>query len=251
MIGRDSPIRRFPVNLNPAQSYFLDGVRFAVETAESSYLRLLQTLQIVSLDPRTDSERHVVAIVHDAWFLVDVFDRLRSLTLNAPGFGKDWPSEVAEFIASTDHVRDLRNHLQHLDGRLHKLAKGVAPAWGTIGWTVWRGEGADVEGYSGSLVPGTARSETPKSIEMRSWVPTKVGDIVIMIEADGIRVRLDAVFERMTAFVRCLESLLEEQFRTHASAVPRSAPDLLMVLALNVDEMERPPVGMTRDKNPG
>jgi hypothetical protein len=56
LLGRDSVLRRIPVNVAPKQALFLDGIRHAVEILDVTYDRLRDALTHLALNPPVPNE---------------------------------------------------------------------------------------------------------------------------------------------------------------------------------------------------
>jgi hypothetical protein len=231
MISKDSPLRRYPINLAAEQILFFDGVRYSFEGVDSAYERLIDTLADLAMQRAVDTDIAMTSALLASWTIIDNIDRLRTLVLNPPKMGKTRPSEIESFLAATLTVRHLRNHAQHLLGKLSKLAKLGDPIWGVLSWVTWEGEAC----HAGSLRAGTV-FPTP---QFRGILPSGRNDAPIILEAVGESVRLDQCVSATRTMIRWLEGFLHGHFARSAPLVPRTTPDVLITLELNVAELEK------------
>ena len=120
MISRESILRRLSPNMDRRQALFLDGIRHTGEIAGLAHRRLTQTLtQIATTDPQ-DEEADLLytAAFLDAWALVDVIDRFRTLWRLLPHASHAQPAPGAPTFAElSQSIRDLRNVADHLGSR--------------------------------------------------------------------------------------------------------------------------------------
>lgn len=71
LLGRDSVLRQIPVNVEPKQALFLDGIRHAVEIMDIAYSRLRDALTHLALHPPASNELPDLSACAflDAWML--------------------------------------------------------------------------------------------------------------------------------------------------------------------------------------
>jgi hypothetical protein len=65
VLDSDSPLRRLPTSLNLEQKLYLEGIRYAVETIDLSYRRLLTALSRLGMIQSDQSD--LVPAFSDAW----------------------------------------------------------------------------------------------------------------------------------------------------------------------------------------
>ena len=137
LLGRDSVLRRVPVNVPPKQALFLDGIRQAVEIMDVTYGRLRDVLTHLALNPPAQNEiPDVFAHVFiDAWGFVGAVDRFRMMYTQMPGikFGnaKDGIPPLREV---TQVFRSLRNVADHLAQKADHVISRNGAAWGELSW---------------------------------------------------------------------------------------------------------------------
>lgn len=86
LLGRDSSLRRIPVNVTPKQAVFLDGIRHAIEVMDVGFGRLRIGLTQTALDPPDAADLSIIGagLFLDAWAVVDAIDRFRQFYLVGP-----------------------------------------------------------------------------------------------------------------------------------------------------------------------
>jgi hypothetical protein len=137
---------------------FLDAIRYSVEMAELSYLRLADTLHTIALskEERSDdvpSSVYLVSAMQDAWSIVDSIFRLRTLLEHMPHFKQKSPG-FQLFFRQTKDVERLRHVVQHLNSEIPKLIKLNISAWGALSWsTVMDAENLKIR--TCTIIPGT------------------------------------------------------------------------------------------------
>jgi hypothetical protein len=68
----------------------------------------------------------------DAWSLVDVIKRLRSVLEHTPGLTS--VHTLRRFLQSTEHVPYFRHYIQHLEEKTAEVAPTGHPIWGSVSW---------------------------------------------------------------------------------------------------------------------
>lgn len=214
LLGRDSPMRRIPINVQPKHAIFLDGMRHALEVMDVGFGRLRRELTMIALEPPEPADLPLVgaSAFLDAWAVVDAIDRFRQLYLNFPGM-TSWggSAEVRPLRDALQTFRDLRNVGDHLVGMSDRvLAKGGA-AFGELSWLTGAQLSPEVVAWHCVLRPGTLHSQPSMPtapIETTLDWPT---DYICMV-AGGHRGNLSQVRTHIAGRVRHLESQLTEIF---------------------------------------
>lgn len=154
VFSQESPFVQLPLGLDATQRRYLEGIRFAIEMAQLSYLRLRDMLTSATADDRSQLTQRAVATAAflDAWSLVDSLHRLRELLSAMPRFQKR-DSLFQVFLRGTSGVAELRNRVQHLRGDLADASLAELPVWGTITWLMMKDDAAQ-RFLSGSLSAG-------------------------------------------------------------------------------------------------
>lgn len=228
LLKPDSALRRLPVKVARDQALFFDGIRFCAQMAALSYERLLGDLARLSRPKEQDSaplnERVLTAAVSDAWTIVDVVNRLRSLTAQMPGLKKKSPG-VQLFLQRTDAVEPLRNFVQHINNEIKPLAKTGVPLLGFLQWVATMGDSHHARGFL--LYAGTVTTFT-QDVEF-SKVESPDGTVgqVRLVAAETTLVLKSIVNEAVNLATFC-ESVLEPEAQ---DGLRRSA-DLLVGIDL-------------------
>lgn len=154
MLADDSPLRRLPVDLDPKQALFFDGIRHATELADLAYERLSVTLTDIAMNSaERRAAKAFTASFLDAWAIVDSIDRLRGLIHLLPG-GCPVPRADGQpgFRVQTESVRALRNVSDHLAARADYIVARNSTALGILSWITILDE---KHVLSCSILPGT------------------------------------------------------------------------------------------------
>src|SRR5258708_16471915 len=123
MLSDDSVLLKIPINVDPAQALYLDGIRRSIEIIDYAYERLTLTLTDIALTDRPGAEGRVqfTAAYLDAWAIVDAIYRLRGLLKGIPGIVLQPPATGQDFFADTEKIPLLRNVAAHLHNHLPPL----------------------------------------------------------------------------------------------------------------------------------
>ncbi len=147
---------RLSVDVDPLLAVTLDGVRFAIEMAKLSYVRLQVAIGVLSTHAPShpDHRSATYAALEDAWSVLDTFCRLAHLvkahkTLRSSDAGK----RIGLLWKDVKVARDWVHHL-HDRGRMDALAATGRHVWGALGWQVMQGDGQVRLGF---VVAGSAR----------------------------------------------------------------------------------------------
>ena len=217
IIEADSALRRLPSNLAPRHRALLDGIRFSAEMCELAFERLIDSLVKISQERSADGVLGgFAAPFSDAWTMIDAVNRMRPLTERLPGANRG--DVTAAFMAATARVYTLRNAVQHLHGRLDKIAADKLPTWGTITWLSAMGSPPRFRMHvlvPGAMFQGEHALENPTGLAIRAPL-------------DHVRLRAHGAIVTITDLplaVRRLISFLEGQITYQFKDVPTSGSD--------------------------
>ena len=220
LLGRDSVLRRVPVNVPPKQALFLDGIRQAVEIMDVTYGRLRDALTHLALNPPAQNEiPDVFAHVFiDAWGFVDAIDRFRMMYTQMPGikFGnaKDGIPPLREV---TQVFRGLRNVADHLAQKADHVISRNGAAWGELSWLTGAQLQPEVIAWHCTLRPGTLQTnpsmQTDPIISTLDW-PTDS----IRLSAGEYEGNLSEIRKHIAVRIRHLEAQLEPVFQQPTQA---------------------------------
>lgn len=215
LLGRDSVLRQIPVNINPKQALFLDGIRHAVEIMDVAYGRLRDALTHLALHPPASNElpncsAHVFL---DAWSFVDAVDRFRMMYTQMPRMkleaGRAGIPPLQEVI---QEFRDLRNVADHLAQRADFVLSRNGAALGELTWLTGAQLQPEVIAWHCTLRPGTLQSVPPTQtnpiVGTLDW-PTDS----IRLSAGGYEGNLSAVRTHIAVRIRHLEAQLPSLFQ--------------------------------------
>lgn len=186
---------------------YLDAMRYAAEMVELSYARLCdELLAIVHEDDEGRHRRLSIEALHDAWAIIDSADRLRSLICTAKFFHDEDRKAFGDNMRS---VRELRNTVQHLSGKIANLASQQWPVWGSLSWFEWTEpphKGRTCLLAAGSRV--TRRAEVAQEPREGDYVP---GLSEVTLTSGGIEVSLRTVRENVIQFAAALEQGVKDE----------------------------------------
>ena len=118
------------MSLRRRQELCLDVIEYSFSMASIAYRRVINYCR--QHDKNSDQD-FSNAMVLDAWSLVDVTKRLRSVLEHTPGIPKS--DSLNEFLQSTKVVVNFRHHVQHIEDKAPSLAPSGWPIWGSFSWT--------------------------------------------------------------------------------------------------------------------
>jgi len=215
LIGRDSPLRRIPANVDREQAVFLDGIRHAIEIMDVGFHRLRNGLTKAALEPPNSTELPLVGagLFLDAWAVVDAIDRFRQLYQGFPGMTRiNAPEDIQPLRESLKIFRDLRNVGDHIATRVPEIvSKGDGAALGELTWLTGAQLLPKVVAWHCVLRPGTFQSRPSpptNAIETKLDWPTDY----ICLKAGGYQGNLSQVRTKIAGRVRHLESQLDATF---------------------------------------
>lgn len=214
LLGRESPLRRIPINVSPKQAVFLDGIRHSIEVMDIGFGRLRNGLTKAALEPLHPPELPLVGagLFLDAWAVVDAIDRFRQFYLRFPGMQHSAvPDQIPPLSKTLQNFRDLRNVGDHVVDRADAVVAKGGAALGELTWLTGAQVLPEVVAWHCVLRPGTLRSQpvlpsTP--IETTLDWPTDY----ICIKAGGYQGNLSQVRIHIAGRIRHLESQLDKSF---------------------------------------
>jgi len=133
VVGKDSPLRRVPSVFDPRQRVLLDSIRYCADMVGLCYTRLMAGLHSLSdIAAANNTLPPFTPYFVDAWSLVDAANRITPL-LSALS-PKTSVGEFEKYANAMADVREMRNSVHHLAGRVDRFVKNRKLAWGSIGW---------------------------------------------------------------------------------------------------------------------
>lgn len=229
-MGRDSVRRRIPVNLDPKQALFLDGIRLAVEILDVTYSRLRDTLTHLALNPPLAGKLPNV-FAHtflDAWGFVDAIDRFRMMNTQMPGMTFGDPTYgIPPLLEVTQEFRNLRNVADHLAQRADFVVSRNGAAWGELTWLTGVQLHPEVIAWHCTLRPGSLRAvpsnQTHSILSTLDW-PTDS----IRLSAGGYEGNLSEVRKHIAVRLKSLEDQLLREFQQPTRTGVAIVNDLFM-----------------------
>ena len=214
LLGRDSPLRRIPINVTPKQAVFLDGIRHAIEVMDIGFGRLRIGLTKAALEPPHPPDLPLVGagLFLDAWAVVDAIDRFRQFYLRFPGMTRSAASDQIPPLSETlQTFRDLRNVGDHVVDRADAVVAKGGAALGELTWFTGAQVLPEVVAWHCVLRPGTLRSEPvlpSMPLETTLDWPTDY----ICLKAGGYQGNLSQVRMHIAGRIRHLEYQLNNTF---------------------------------------
>ena len=214
LLGRDSPLRRIPINVTPKQAVFLDGIRHAIEVMDIGFSRLRNGLTKAALEPPLASDLPLggAGLFLDAWAVVDAIDRFRQFYLRFPGMQRSAaPDQIPPLSEALQNFRDLRNVGDHVVDRADAVVAKGGAALGELTWLTGAQVLPKVIAWRCVLRLGTLRSEPvlpSKPLETTLDWPTDY----ICLQASGYQGNLSQVRIHIAGRIRHLESQLNKTF---------------------------------------
>lgn len=236
LIGDNSPLRRLPQLLDRRQALYIDGIRIAIEAADISYARLIETLTILSdVEEQGGSNPlaaypYITSAIIDAWAVIDALNRISWLVRRMPGVKQKAPG-LQIFVRSLNKVETLRHTIQHLHERIDELVAAGVPAWGRLVWIVVDVSTAILR--TCSLVPGTTLSA---SHPLQNPVGRKLHPPIdrVTLQSGGDEMDLSDAMRTLRRFVSAMEAELESQFKD----LPHHGSDVVVVVVLAPVKLE-------------
>lgn len=137
LLGRESPLRRIPVNLEPTKAFHVDELRQAAESMDVAYKRLHHELTGLALQaPAPEEIRDIAAhAFFDAWGFVGAVNRFYQAYVNFPGIVFDKPASGHQTLESATQSARLLHQLScDLETRETKILPAGLPTLGEITW---------------------------------------------------------------------------------------------------------------------
>lgn len=137
LLGRESPVRRTPSNLEPNAAFRLDELRQAAESMDVAFSRLHQELTGLALQAPAPEEIRVISAYafFDAWGFVGAVNRFYQAYVSFPGMVFDKPHPNHQTLEyATRSVRLLHQLSYDLKLREDEILSGGLPTLGEITW---------------------------------------------------------------------------------------------------------------------
>ena len=155
LIGPDSYFRKLPGD-NRKQALLIDGIRYSIQMSDLAYESLKQMLGDLSLryfQPEFKLHDEGVAVMLQAWSIIDSVHRIRCLLNQTPSLNQKEPY-LRLFYDSTRTIEDMRNCVQHQTSEVEEYIKHDSTIWGVLSWC-YKPDPAILKVFSFVLIPGT------------------------------------------------------------------------------------------------
>ena len=137
LLGRESPVRRTPSNLEFSSAFHLDEIRQAAESMDVAFSRLHHELTGLALQAPDPEEMRVISahVFFDAWGFVGAVNRFYQAYISFPGMviHKSHPNHQT-LESATRSVRRLYQLSYDLKLRKKEILPGGLPTLGEITW---------------------------------------------------------------------------------------------------------------------
>jgi hypothetical protein len=223
--GLNSPFLEIPWALNAHERLTLEALHYSVAMALYSYERLRVTAKEYS-DRNFDQEFELplrVAILSDAWAVLDTLNKIRDLILKYPAPAISGLPAAKRFVKQSEAVNWIRNQFQHLSEQLRRRVNLVAASdavFGQVSWILVH-DPQDLSrlslfGVSGGGVSGDdARQHAIKASPIgHAEVEIPVGRFEL--HAFAKKVNLSAQLVNLKACVSAMEESLRPALRARA-----------------------------------
>lgn len=165
MIAENSPLLNLPVNMNPKQAVYIDGIRHAAQIIEMAYSRLCNSLTEISFESSIGKRNsEFTHIFLDVWAFIDNADRFRSLWVLQPN-SHTLPNEFSknEINSKLQNIRDIRNVSAHIAQKADQIVALNSSILGSISWFTIANE-SPLEVKTHFIRPGIMRGKITESL---------------------------------------------------------------------------------------
>lgn len=215
MISENSPLNLIPTELRRRDVFLVEGIRYAVSIVDLSYKNLINILNRISTEEKSDSQTHY-SIFKEAWTIIDFSWKLKKILLQInqeqqPDNGNQ--NEKHLDIRFLEQLKKFRDTFQHLDERIDEvMVNENAYVLGTISWLYVINE---KKVYSCSVAPGHPRASSDL-INPAGLIVTQGSCHITLdsIHRNGEKLKIDIsnLLETMQEFVTKFEIFLTQEF---------------------------------------
>jgi len=235
MIEDNSILRRLPPSLDRKQALYFDGIRHCAEIADLAYSRLKDTLTLIAGDDgikQPDNQHLFTSAFLDAWSLVDVIDRFRSLWTSLPNIKRPTPNPGQRTFAEiAQPVRDLRNVADHIAQRADYIVAHKGTALGVLSWfTVLKR--APMEGVICTIIPGTARDGSYNAVNPAGQ-KIEYPSGLVHLSAGEFTANLSETLSEMEIRVQDTEQAVKNGLEKYAPNAGESGADFLLQMLVS------------------
>jgi hypothetical protein len=224
LVKTDSPLRKIINNLNPHQTYLLDGIRYANDMAAISFQRLHYELISFSAlnNPTPNNDAFFPSVFLDAWSVIDNLSRLSSLLKHlirksTPPKGiKEYAEfkmqnslreKMDQFITSSEDIILLRNYHQHLNAKLDFAISQKKSLWGSLGWFYFP-DPATLTAKIWTLIPGSIRTNQQNVINPAGKNQYRIPIDMITLFANQKEINLSSTIQLVSEIITEIDLML-------------------------------------------
>lgn len=197
LLGRESPVRRTPSNLEPSAAFRLDELRQAAESMDVAFNRLHHELTGLALQAPAPEEIRMISayVFFDAWGFVGAVNRFYDAYVSFPGIVFDKPNPNHQTLENaTRSVRLLHQLSFDLKLREDKILSGGLPTLGEITWMTGVQAAPQRVAWRCTLRPGWMKvppvEQSDPMMSTLNWPTDSITLALADVQADLSTVRL-------------------------------------------------------------
>lgn len=229
-VPANSALRNLPVNLDAKQRVMFDAIRYSIEIFELNYRRVVATLETWRAVGGHPREGMFASVLSDAWAMIDSLHRLHSVVSAMTKKKKVLRPYVKVLRDAASNVVVLRNAVQHVTGRIERLASRKETPWGTISWFELRGKEL-TEGWVYTMVPGNLQVSEHRTLPSVGGKTIHHQVDLLTLTSDGQAFCLSGAFRAVEVFALGLQEEMAKQF----GAAPTVGSDMVIEARLEAD----------------
>jgi hypothetical protein len=186
--------------------FHLDGLKYSFQMARLVSKRIRETLDEIAKDhPDKYTEEQITSGLLDAWTIIDICHRVRSIVQGMPGLARKLP-EIQIYLRKTDHVEGLRNYVQHFRSEISNIPLESNPLWGALSWTPTGDKTSSFLIFSGNLASGV--TVTARSLTFDTRNSQFLGELKLL--ANGMETDLFYVLNQLSKLKICISEWLNK-----------------------------------------
>ena len=122
------------MGLHRKQELFLDAIEYFFQMVQIGYQRLLKDCKDLSDEKITENDTQAIMeyILLDAWTIIDVTKRLRTMLQHMPGLKHSLKLKL--FLNRSSALPDLRDYVQHLEDKANDVSDTGRLILGSFSW---------------------------------------------------------------------------------------------------------------------
>ncbi len=213
MLKENSSLLNLPLNMNPKQAVFIDGISHAAQIIEMAYNRMCDSLTRLSFE--SSSGKREVIFTHvflDVWAFIDTIDRFRSLWVLQPN-AHTLPKEFSkkEINSKLQHIRDVRNVSAHIAQKADQIVALNSSVLGSISWFTVASE-SPLTVKTHFIRPGIMRGTITENLaQSRGIVTFTNGSGGVSINAGKHSASLSDAYHLVYSIVQFAEEVLTKE----------------------------------------